>query len=88
MVQLSYEQFRGFVMNKTKIIFLIACILIVFSIINFIARGFCTPSENSRLGTFLEKNIPKPSSEDIDELRRIWATLFMKYCGQASNQKF
>ena len=75
-------------MNKKKIILLIACILIVFSIINFIARGFCKPSENSRLGTFIENNIPKPSSEEIDELRRIWKTLFMKYCGQASNQKF
>jgi hypothetical protein len=75
-------------MNKKKIALLIACILIVFSIINFIARGFCNPSENSRLGTFVENNIPKPSSEEINELRRIWTTLFMKYCGQASNQKF
>ena len=75
-------------MNKKKIILLIACILIVFTIINVIARGFCAPSENAKLGTFLENNIPKPSSEEIDELRRIWATIFTKYCGQASNQKF
>jgi hypothetical protein len=75
-------------MNKNKIIVLIGSILIIFTIITVIAKGFCAPSENSKLGTFLENNIPKPSSEEIDELRRIWATLFMKYCGQASNQKF
>ena len=75
-------------MNKKKIILLIGCVLFFFTIIDFIARGFCTPSENSKIGTFLENNIPKTSSEEIDELRRIWATLFMKYCGQTGNQKF
>ena len=75
-------------MNKKKIILLIGCILIVFTIINFIARGFCAPYESGNLGTYLQNNIPKPSSKEVDELRRIWATLFTKYCGQASNQKF
>jgi len=73
-------------MNKKKIILLIACVLVIFAIMNVIAREFCNPSQASELATFIEKNIPKPNSENINELRHTWAILFMKYCGQSSNQ--
>lgn len=75
-------------MDKKKLILMIAAILVVFVLITYLATSFCTPTTNSRLGSFIENNIPKPNNETVDELRRLWALYFKKFCSGATNQVF
>jgi hypothetical protein len=75
-------------MDKNKLILMIAAILVVFTLITYLANSLCVPSKNSKLGSFIENNIPKPDNETIDELRRLWTLYYKKFCGGKANQAF
>lgn len=77
-------------MNKKIII--IAVVLVVFVLINFIARSFCEPANDdtaSAITSYVEKNIPKPAGLDVTDIRMTWILWFSKFCGNgAANQRF
>jgi hypothetical protein len=75
-------------MDKNKLILMIAAILVVFVLITYLANSLCVPSQNSKLGSFIENNIPKPNNETIDELRSLWTLYYKKFCGGKANQTF
>ena len=78
-------------MNKKKII-IIAVVLVVFVLINIVARSFCEPAKDdtaSAITSYVEKNIPKPAGLDVTDIRMTWILWFSKFCGNgAANQRF
>ena len=78
-------------MNK-KIIIIIAIVLVMFVLINIIARSFCEPAKDdtaSAITSYVEKNIPKPAGLDVTDMRMTWILWFSKFCGNgAANQRF
>jgi hypothetical protein len=79
-------------MNKKKIIFIIAALLVLFVLINVIAKSFCEPAKDdtaSAITSYVEKNIPKPAGLDVSDMRMSWVLLFSKFCGNgATTQRF
>jgi hypothetical protein len=79
-------------MNKKRIIFIIAFILVLFVLINIVAKSFCEPAKDataSAITSYVEKNIPKPDGLDVSSMRMSWILLFSKFCGNgAANQRF
>jgi len=79
-------------MNKKKIIIIIAVVLVVFVLINIVARSFCEPAKDdtaSAITSYVEKNIPKPAGLDVTDIRMTWILWFSKFCGNgAANQRF
>ena len=79
-------------MNKKRIIFIIAFILVLFVLINIVAKSFCEPSKDataSAITSYVEKNIPKPDGLDVSSMRMSWILLFSKFCGNgAAAQRF
>ena len=79
-------------MNKKKIIFIIAIVLVLFVVINVVARSFCEPAKDdtaSTITSYVEKNIPKPAGLDVSDMRMSWVLLFSKFCGNgAATQRF
>ena len=79
-------------MSKKKIIAIIISVLVLFVVVNVVAKSFCNPAkEDAATGvtSFVEKNIPKPSGFDISNMRTSWILFFSKFCGNdAANQRF
>lgn len=79
-------------MNKKKIIFIIAALLVLFVLISVIAKSFCEPAKDdtaSAITSYVEKNIPKPAGLDVSDMRMSWALFFSKFCGNgATTQRF
>ena len=79
-------------MSKKKIIFTIILVLVLFVVINVVAKSFCNPAKEdaaSGVTSFVEKNIPKPSGLDVSNMRTSWLLFFSKFCGNdAANQRF
>lgn len=75
-----------------KIIAIIISVLVLFVVVNVVAKSFCNPAkEDAATGVtyFVEKNIPKPSGFDISNMRTSWILFFSKFCGNdAANQRF
>lgn len=75
-----------------KIIAIIILVLVLFVVVNVVAKSFCNPAkEDAATGvtSFVEKNIPKPSGFDISNMRTSWILFFSKFCGNdAANQRF
>ena len=75
-----------------KIIAIIISVLVLFVVVNVVAKSFCNPAkEGAATGvtSFVEKNIPKPSGFDISNMRTSWILFFSKFCGNdAANQRF
>lgn len=75
-----------------KIIAIIISVLVLFVVVNVVAKSFCNPAkEDAATGvtSFVEKNIPKPSGFDISNMRTSWILFFSKFCGNdAANQRF
>lgn len=79
-------------MNKKTIIFIIAIVLVLFVLVNIVARSFCEPAKSdaaSAITSYVEKNIPKPDGLDVSNMRMSWILLFSKFCGTgAAAQRF
>ena len=79
-------------MSKKKIISIIILVLVLFVVINVVAKSFCNPAKEdaaSGVTSFVEKNIPKPTGMDISNKRTSWILFFSKFCGNdAANQRF
>ena len=79
-------------MSKKKVIFIIILVLVLFVVINVVAKSFCNPAKDdaaSGVTSFVEKNIPKPTGMDISNMRTSWILFFSKFCGNdAANQRF
>ena len=75
-----------------KIIAIIISVLVLFVVVNVVAKSFCNPAkEDAATGvtSFVEKNIPKPSGFDISNMRTSWILFFSKFCGNdTANQRF
>ncbi|WP_353202418.1 hypothetical protein [Polynucleobacter sp.] len=79
-------------MNKKTIIFIIATVLVLFVLVNIVAKSFCEPAKGdaaSAITSYVEKNIPKPDGLDVSSMRMSWILLFSKFCGNgAATQRF
>ena len=79
-------------MNKKRIIFIIAFILVLFVLISIAAESFCEPAKDataSAITSYVEKNMPKPDGLDVSSMRMSWILLFSKFCGNgAATQRF
>jgi hypothetical protein len=79
-------------MNKKRIIFIIAIVLVLFVLVSIVARSFCEPTKGdaaSVITSYVEKNIPKPDGLDVSSIRMSWILLFSKFCGNgAATQRF
>jgi hypothetical protein len=74
--------------NKNRIILIIAGVLLMFTSISFLAKGFCEPAKNTQLSSFVESRLPKPDNQTLDELRGLWLLFFKNFCSMASNQTY
>lgn len=79
-------------MNKKTIIYIIAIVLVLFVLVNIVARSFCEPAKGdaaSAITSYVEKNILKPDGLDVSSMRMSWILLFSKFCGNgAAAQRF
>ena len=79
-------------MNKKTIIFIIAIVLVLFVLVNIVAKSFCESAKGdaaSAITSYVEKNIPKPDGLDVSSIRMSWILLFSKFCGNgAATQRF
>ena len=79
-------------MSKKKIITIIILVLVLFVVVNVVAKSFCNPAKEdaaSGVTSFVEKNIPKPAGLDVSNMRTSWILFCSKFCGNdAANQRF